>query len=287
MNRRMAGMVLVLLLLAVAPARAAGAADRTEIRRIVVQEALRSERVPPSLALAVAEAESGFDADAESSAGARGVMQIMPATGQGEFGVAPVALWQPRLNVQLGIAFLDRLIARYGDRWDLALSHYNGGSRVGSGRDARVIPATRGYVDKVLRLERRNARDATVRLMVAAAEAATPPSAERIPAADLPDTRLPATRLPPTRFPATRFPLDDLSGRALAAARLAADGPIVPVHAPAEQRRRFLALAERALAGAEVRERRSGWETGSAALLAGIAARRQRFRALLETLRGG
>ena len=102
-------------------------ADREEVRRIVVQEALRSQRVPPSLALAVAEAESDFRAAAESPAGARGVMQIMPATGRGEFGVDPDALWEPRLNVQLGIAFLDNLIARYGERWDLALSHYNGG----------------------------------------------------------------------------------------------------------------------------------------------------------------
>ncbi len=164
---------LALLLAAFATVAEGAVASRDEVRRIVVQEALRSERVPPSLALAVAEAESDFVAAAESPAGARGVMQIMPATGRGEFGVEPDALWEPRLNVQLGIAFLDQLIARYGERWDLALSHYNGGSRVGSGADARVIPATRAYVDKVLRLERRNARDEAVRRMVAAAEAAT------------------------------------------------------------------------------------------------------------------
>ncbi|GHD63217.1 hypothetical protein GCM10017083_53140 [Thalassobaculum fulvum] len=269
MRRSVGILAVVLALLAAGDGRAAGVPDagdggRAEIRRIVVQEALRSERVPPSLALAVAEAESNFDPGAESRAGARGVMQIMPATGRGEFGVEPDALWQPRLNVQLGIAFLDRLIGRYGDRWDLALSHYNGGSRVGSGAAARVIPATRGYVDKVLRLERRYARDETVRRMVAAAGA--PP--ERVGASE----RLPV--------------------RAVAAARLAEAEAGTVDWRPADRRRRFLALAERALAGADARHRRlaaepGGDRRGSAGILAGIEARKQRFRALLATLRDG
>lgn len=141
---------------------------------MVVQEALRSEQVPPSLALAVAHAESHFDPNAESSAGARGVMQIMPATGRGEFGVEPNELWHPRLNIQLGIAFLGDLVDRYDGRWDLALSYYNGGSRVGSGAAAKVIPATQAYVDKVLKLERRYAEDAKTGVMIADARSANP-----------------------------------------------------------------------------------------------------------------
>ncbi len=259
MIRPVAILLAVVGVLAAGDGRAAGDAAREEIRRIVVQEALRSERVPPSLALAVAEAESNFDADAESPAGARGVMQIMPATGRGEFGVEPDALWQPRLNVQLGVAFLDRLIARYGERWDLALSHYNGGSRVGSGAAARVIPATRPYVDKVLRLERRYARNETVRRMVVAAGTASGPvvAAERLPA------------------------------RAVAAARLAEVETAALDWHPADRRRRFLELAERALDGADARHRRLGDGAGSAGILAGIEARKQRFRALLATLRDG
>ena len=147
---------------------------REEVRVMVVQEALRSEQVPPSLALAVAHAESHFDPDAESTAGARGVMQIMPATGTREFGVEPNELWQPRLNIQLGIAFLGDLIDRYDGRWDLALSYYNGGSRVGYGAAAKVIPATQAYVDKVLKLERRYADDAKTGVMIADARSANP-----------------------------------------------------------------------------------------------------------------
>lgn len=202
MNRLGAALFAVLIVLPAAEVGATAKADREEVRRIVVQEALGSRRVPPSLALAVAEAESDFVANAESSAGASGVMQIMPATGRGEFGVQPEELWEPRLNVRIGIAFLDQLIARYGERWDLALSHYNGGSRVGSGEAARVIPATRAYVDKVLRLERRNARDDAVRQMIAAAEGGAgpgwlPPNVCRRWRSERPAS-LPWTKRPPT-----------------------------------------------------------------------------------------
>ena len=101
----------------------AGAATRQQIKRMVVEEALLTN-VPPSLALAVAKTESNFRGNALSSAGARGVMQIMPRTARGEFGVAADELWNPRLNIQLGIDYLESLIRRYNGRWDLALSHY-------------------------------------------------------------------------------------------------------------------------------------------------------------------
>jgi len=58
------------------------ASTRNDIKRIIVEEAENS-RVPTALALAVARIESDFDPNALSSAGARGVMQIMPATARG------------------------------------------------------------------------------------------------------------------------------------------------------------------------------------------------------------
>ncbi len=132
---------------------AADAATRGEVKRIVVEEALRAG-FPPSLAMAVAKAESDFDAGAESSAGARGVMQIMPRTARDLYGVTPDELWDARLNVQLGIDFLESLIRRYHGRWEIALSHYNGGSAVGDPANPRIIPATSAYVNKVLHLQR-------------------------------------------------------------------------------------------------------------------------------------
>lgn len=123
--------------------------DRESVKRMVVQAAVR-HNVPPGLALAVAKVESDFRPHAESSAGARGVMQIMPATARGEFGVAADRLWEPRLNIQLGVRYLRRLYRQYGNRWDLALSHYNGGTL--RGRGARVVAHdyTRGYVAAVM-----------------------------------------------------------------------------------------------------------------------------------------
>jgi len=145
------------LALAQRPAWAREEAARTlprhRVMSLVVREA-RNLGVPAALALAVARAESDFDVYARSHKGARGVMQIMPATARGEYGIDPALLWNPRINVRLGLHFLKRLIERYQGRVDLALSYYNGGSAVGDLPHARVIPATRRYVLKVQRYRR-------------------------------------------------------------------------------------------------------------------------------------
>ena len=141
---------------------AAGAASRAEIKRIVVEEA-RGSRVPTALALAVARVESDFDERALSSAGARGVMQIMPSTAKDVFGVAKDELWNARLNVQLGIDYLEKLYRQYGGRWELALSHYNGGTlKGGRGAAARPHDYTKKYVADVLKWRARYADQARV-----------------------------------------------------------------------------------------------------------------------------
>ncbi len=124
--------------------------QQAEIQALIVKEASR-QNFPPALALAVARVESNFDAQAKSHAGARGVMQIMPATAEQELGVPRRKLYDPETNIRAGIRFLDQLIDTYDGRWDIALSHYNGGSAVTNrwGR-LRVIPVTRNYVDQVL-----------------------------------------------------------------------------------------------------------------------------------------
>ena len=132
--------------------------SRAHIKHLVAEEAINL-RVPVSLALAVAHAESYFNAKAESRVGARGVMQIMPATARYEYGLHPDLLWNPRINVRVGLHFLGRLIRQYDGRVDLALSWYNGGSAVGTGTRARVIPATRKYVNRVLKLQKKYRRD--------------------------------------------------------------------------------------------------------------------------------
>ena len=118
------------------------------VKSIIVQKA-ESQGLPVSLALAVARVESNFDPRALSHAGARGVMQIMPATAEKTLGVSRHQLYDPKVNIEAGIRFLKRLIDTYDGRIDIALSHYNGGSAVNQSGRLRVIPATRRYVNKV------------------------------------------------------------------------------------------------------------------------------------------
>ena len=141
---------LFLFCLAAEPSYARSSLSSFEIRRIIVEEAVRWN-VKPELALAVAKVESNFSASAVSSAGAIGVMQIMPATAMGEFGVEQKALYNPRVNIELGVRYLRHLLDKYEGNEEIALSHYNGGSKVRrSNGTLAVIPYTRGYVNRVL-----------------------------------------------------------------------------------------------------------------------------------------
>lgn len=99
-----------------------------------VARALASEaeavRVDPLLVLAMIEVESGFDADAASQAGARGLMQLLPSTMQREaeaLGLVNVRLDDPVANVRAGIRYLRRCLDAYPGHADLALMSYNSG----------------------------------------------------------------------------------------------------------------------------------------------------------------
>lgn len=85
--------------------------------------------VPSSLALAVAQRESGLNQGAVGSSGEIGVFQLMPGTAR-QLGVNPSDLSQ---NVSGGLRYLSDLYKQFGD-WGLALQAYNGGpSHVSSG----------------------------------------------------------------------------------------------------------------------------------------------------------
>jgi hypothetical protein len=137
------------------------APSRTEVKRMVIEEAARTG-LPPSLALAVAKVESDFQPHALSRNGAQGVMQIHPQTAWHHYNVSEEELKEPRINIQLGLDQLDRLITRYNGRWDLALSHYH--SHFADGRPLLegVLPITRRYVDQVLRWQQRYSDQALV-----------------------------------------------------------------------------------------------------------------------------
>ena len=144
----LATLTVLFLLVTLQSAMAYWSIDRIE--QTIIQESLKSSFVSPSLALAVAETESSFRPHVVSHAGAIGIMQIMPNTAYGMYKVKKAALFDPKTNIQIGVRFLDHLIGKYKGRIDLALSHYNGGSRVVRDGKARLLPYTRDYVARIL-----------------------------------------------------------------------------------------------------------------------------------------
>jgi soluble lytic murein transglycosylase len=127
-----------------------------------------------ALLLSVMRQESAFDSAAVSSAGARGLMQLMPATAksvarQNGMAYQPDRLTQdPDYNVRLGSAYLASLLRDYGGSYVLSLAAYNAGpNRVrqwidlhGDPRDRKVdtidwveriqFSETRNYVQRIM-----------------------------------------------------------------------------------------------------------------------------------------
>lgn len=131
-------------------------------------------RVEPALLLALIRQESEFRIDAVSHAGARGLMQLMPATAQltaNRLGVphhVDRLTTDPAHNIQLGSEYLAQMLDRYNGSYILAVAAYNAGPgrvdswlpRLGDPRSGRVdvldwiesipIYETRNYVQRVL-----------------------------------------------------------------------------------------------------------------------------------------
>ncbi|HYM51982.1 MAG TPA: LysM peptidoglycan-binding domain-containing protein [Candidatus Dormibacteraeota bacterium] len=132
---------------------AARVAQRDDVRRLIVAEA-DAQGVPPALALAVAWQESGWQQGVVSSAGAIGIMQLIPASGtwvaQSMLG-EPVDLYDAGSNVRAGVRLLRHYLDRYGgDRW-LALAAYYQGQTAADRHG--VYAVSRPYIASVLRLE--------------------------------------------------------------------------------------------------------------------------------------
>lgn len=89
--------------------------------------------VEPALALALMRQESNFETNAVSPAGARGLMQLMPATARGmarELGEPSLAtrLFEPLANMRLGTAYLAKRLEDFDRAVPLALAAYNAGA---------------------------------------------------------------------------------------------------------------------------------------------------------------
>lgn len=95
-----------------------------QVAPIIERVALR-EGVDPALIKALVGVESGYDFQAKSPKGARGLTQVMPTTGMG-LGVQPDWLWHSETNLATGTRFLANQW-RYFHDWHLAIAAYNAG----------------------------------------------------------------------------------------------------------------------------------------------------------------
>ncbi|UJA20431.1 lytic transglycosylase domain-containing protein [Thermoleophilia bacterium SCSIO 60948] len=129
----------------------------------IIRQQADEKGVDPALIAAVIEAESGFDSAARSDKGARGLMQVTPATAldiaersQGTtFRVRD--LGDPDINIRYGTFHLEEMMRIFGGNEVAALAAYNAGSGTvegWGGADLELgdieFPETRAYVEQVL-----------------------------------------------------------------------------------------------------------------------------------------
>lgn len=117
-----------------------------------IASAARTHKVDPLLLHAVIRQESSYRPSATSRAGARGLMQVMPATGR-LMGVKNAAhLYDPETNINAGARLLSQLWSRFDGNLDLVLAAYNAGE--GAVRKyGNAIPPYRETQDYVVKVK--------------------------------------------------------------------------------------------------------------------------------------
>ncbi len=99
----------------------------------VIFEEAAALNVDPALLLAIMRQESLFERSAESIAGARGLMQVMPATGEyvaerrNYVDFSPDQLWHPYISIKVGAWYIDQQLDIFEDNQFAALAAYNAG----------------------------------------------------------------------------------------------------------------------------------------------------------------
>lgn len=115
----------------------------------IIARASRRYGVDAGLIKAVIKAESNFNPQAVSHAGAQGLMQLMPATAR-SLGVSNS--FDPEQNVMAGTRFLRDMLQRYNGNIDSALAAYNWGPGNVDKRPDHLPRETRDYLSRVKQL---------------------------------------------------------------------------------------------------------------------------------------
>jgi soluble lytic murein transglycosylase len=130
--------------------------SKLRLAQLIYQESLKY-KYDPELVLAVILTESSFYNWSKSSVGALGLMQILPTTARDVAKTKNIpwhgkkTLFDPHVNIKLGIHYLAELHDRFGDL-EVALTAYNyGPSRVAE-MQKNCNPLPRAYADRVMNI---------------------------------------------------------------------------------------------------------------------------------------
>ena len=127
-------------------ANTAGIEQRSRDLYPLVDRIARRFAMDTRIIMALIEVESGFDTQAVSPKGARGLMQLMPRTAAA-YGVRDARdLHNPEINLDIGLRHLKNLLATHGGQWALALASYN----AGQGAVAKSGQRIPGYAETML-----------------------------------------------------------------------------------------------------------------------------------------
>ncbi|MCK9310284.1 MAG: lytic transglycosylase domain-containing protein [Candidatus Cloacimonetes bacterium] len=97
-----------------------------------IEENVKGEGIDPYLVLSIIRVESGFNPNAISSKEAKGLMQLRDSTYSDVGNLFPpsdkeIDLYDPEINIKIGIAYFKKLIKKYNGNYYIALLAYNGG----------------------------------------------------------------------------------------------------------------------------------------------------------------